>query len=130
MKVQELNYENIPVIEEKRGGVEQKACPQLRRRVICAKVGKADYVESEVEVGHSAGRFLRIQPDELKSFLRGPITHSVYMKDYVAEFASAYSVQDCASTISNLCLIDGGYQMILSGWLGGFRGWAASRLGA
>ena len=36
------------------------------------------------------------------------INHSVYMKGYVAEFASAYSVQDCASMISNLPLFDAG----------------------
>ena len=58
--------------------------------------------------GHSAGRFLRIQPGELKSLSRDPIEQSAYMEDYVAEFASVYSGNDCASTISNLGSLDAG----------------------
>ena len=57
MKVQELNYEKIPVIEEKRAGADSKACGQLKRRVICAKVGKAKYVDSEREADRESGSF-------------------------------------------------------------------------
>ncbi|CAE6915818.1 unnamed protein product [Symbiodinium sp. CCMP2592] len=39
MKVQELNYENIPTIEE--SGDRRRSCEQLKRRVVCVRLGKA-----------------------------------------------------------------------------------------
>ena len=37
LKIQELNYENIPVVEERRMPDSDEACRQLKRRVISAR---------------------------------------------------------------------------------------------
>ena len=46
LKVQELNYENIPVIEE--GKDRKKACDQITRRIICLRMGKAQFTSSHL----------------------------------------------------------------------------------
>ena len=106
MRVQELNYENIPIIEAKRAGADSKACGQLKRRVIWAEVGKAKYVDSEREAGRVSGRFLMMQKDSMKTSLSDPITHSLYMEDYVAVSAKAYDVGDFPIMIANLDSVD------------------------
>ena len=61
LKVQELNFENIPVIEESRD--RNKSCEQLRRRVVCFMMGKASFTTKAEEVNHdqeSFGTFLRM----------------------------------------------------------------------
>ena len=52
MKVQELNYENVPVIEEVRDHL--KGCEHLKRRVVCLRMGKAQFVTDmdQVRQGH------------------------------------------------------------------------------
>eukprot|EP00435_Cladocopium_sp_Y103_P075914 s462_g69.t1 len=52
MKIQELNHENIPIIEEGRDRL--SACEQLKRRIVCCRMGKAHSVLNE-EANHSAG---------------------------------------------------------------------------
>ena len=37
LKTQELNYENIPVVEERRAPDSDEECQQRKRRVICAR---------------------------------------------------------------------------------------------
>ena len=81
MKIQELNYENIPVIEEKRNGPAGAACAQLERRAICANVGRATFVGEECGVYHSEGKYQRMQPDWLGEFIGGPVTHGLYMRE-------------------------------------------------
>ena len=106
LKVQELNYGNIPVIEEKKGHDRAESCVQLKRRIICAKVGYARYVEDFSEVDHDNGKFLRIPPDQLKSFLKHPWTRSIYMKNYVSEFAKEYATEECLGIILNPGMVD------------------------
>ena len=80
MEIQGLNYERIHVIEEKKRGQAGTACAQFERRVICAKVGKATFVEEENEANHEEGKYLRMRPDWLKKFLKGPVTHGIYIR--------------------------------------------------
>ena len=48
LKVQELNLENIPVIEESRD--RRKSCEQLRRRVVCFIMGRATFTTRDDQV--------------------------------------------------------------------------------
>ena len=105
MKIQELNFENIPVIEEKSGN-NLEYCNQLKRRVICAIVGKGTLVHDEDQVDRSAGRFLYIPQDELVGFLSDPLTASLYFKLYCIPFFKKYSVTQCKNMVNNLSLID------------------------
>lgn len=41
MKVQEVNYENIPIIED--GCDRISACEQLNRCIVCCRVGRARF---------------------------------------------------------------------------------------
>ena len=50
MKIQERNYENVPVIEEVRDRL--KACEHLKRRVVCLQMGKAQFV-TDMDQVHS-----------------------------------------------------------------------------
>ena len=57
MKVQELNYDNIPSIETSENPSEEEGCKQIRRRLICARVGKGELVHNEEEVNMERGKF-------------------------------------------------------------------------
>ena len=70
-KDQELNYENIPVLEET-GGTRKKLCEQLERRIICSRMGKATFVHSDDDVCHEEGCFKKIPQDTLDEFLSHP----------------------------------------------------------
>ena len=96
INVQDLNYGNIRIIKERSGDGRTDACTQLKRMIICAKVGKAMYVERESDVDRG---FLRIPPGELKAFLRDPPTSSIYMDDCIAAYARTYSASDCLSLL-------------------------------
>ena len=102
MEIQELNYESIPSIEAKNHGQAGTACAQLKRRDICANVGKATFVEEENGANHEEGEYLRMQPDWLKKFLRGPVTHGIYMRGYVAVFAAYNRVEECVAIVANV----------------------------
>ena len=100
MKVWELNYENIPVIEEKKrstGG--DPWCEQLRRRVLCLKYGQAKFVakdENEAE-----GKFLRIPPGELERFCNDPVTHSLLFKEYLFPFMKDHTIEEAAAALDD-----------------------------
>ena len=55
MKIQELNYENIPVIEE--CGDRRKCCDQLKRRVVCVRLGKGVFTSDDDQVDPAKGVF-------------------------------------------------------------------------
>ena len=69
-KVQEVNFESIPVIEDgSRDMDNNQFCNQIKRRVLCAKVDKATFVHNEEDVDVENGKFMYIAQDELSEFL-------------------------------------------------------------
>ena len=84
MKIQELNFENIPTIEECKDRLQ--ACEQLKRRIVCFRMGKARFVLDENQVDHKQGIFLLIPQDELVPFLTHPLTASVFFSDWCLPF--------------------------------------------
>ncbi|CAL1159484.1 unnamed protein product [Cladocopium goreaui] len=67
MKVQELNFENIPTIEECRDRLQ--ACEHLKRRIVCFRMGKARFVLDDHAVNYEHGVFRLIPQDELENSL-------------------------------------------------------------
>ena len=107
MKIQELNYECIPIIEEKTSCTKNdEYCNQLKRRVICAKIGKGTLVHNPEEVNHEEGMFLYIPQDELEEFLSDKVTASLFFKYYCMPFFKKYSLDDCKKMVNNLDSID------------------------
>ena len=106
LKAQELNYGNIHAIEEKQDRDQAESRVQLKRRIICAKVGYARYVDDFSAAYHANGEFTRIPTDQLKSFLKHPSTRSIYMKDYVSEFDKEYATEECICMILNPWMVD------------------------
>lgn len=100
MKVQELNYENIPIIEEARDAT--KACQQIRRRIICLRMGKATFVVDPALVDHTKGIYLLIPQDELVPFLSHPLTSAIYFRDWCLPFFRENSLVDCVQMLSDL----------------------------
>ena len=92
MKIQELNFENIPIIEESNDRT--KSLEQLRRRVICFLMGKVTFTMDDNQVDHSRGIYKLIPQDELTSFLSNPITAAVYLREYCIPFFKENSEQD------------------------------------
>ena len=85
MQVQELNYENVPVMEEVRDHL--KACEHLKRRLVCLRMGKAQFVTDMDQVDHDKGIYkLLRQDDELIAFLSHPLTASLYFCDWRLPF--------------------------------------------
>ena len=80
IKIQEVNEVNIPVMDFKVCR-EQFAehSEQLKRRVICARVGRARYVKDPEEVDHAAGKFLYIPQQKLADFLSDPMTGNIFL---------------------------------------------------
>ena len=103
LKVQELNFENIPVIEESRD--RNKSCEQLRRRVVCFMMGKASFTTKAEEVNHDQGIFRYIPQDELVTFLSHPVTAAVYLRDWCIPFFRDNSIQDCLNMINDLASV-------------------------
>ena len=99
MKVQELNYENIPIIEDGRDSV--RGCDQLKRRVLCLRMGKATFVPDAAAVDHSQGIFKLIPQDELVPFLTHPLTASIYFREWCLPFFQENSIQECLQMILN-----------------------------
>ena len=104
MKIQEVNYENVPVIEESRDL--SKACEQLRRRVVCIRMGNATYTPNPNEVDHKNGVYLLIPQDELTSFLRHPVTAALYLREWCLPFFQENSLADCLKMLHDLKSID------------------------
>ncbi|CAE7791620.1 unnamed protein product [Symbiodinium sp. CCMP2592] len=104
LKIQEVNYENVPVIEESRDM--NKACEQLRRRVVCIRMGNATYTPNPAEVDHKNGLYLLIPQDELTSFLRHPVTAALYLREWCLPFFQENSLADCLKMLHDLKSID------------------------
>ena len=103
LKVQELNFENIPVIEESRD--RSKSCEQLRRRVVCFMMGKASFTTKPEEVSHDQGIFRYIPQDELVTFLSHPVTAAIYLRDWCIPFFRDNPIQDCLNMINDLASV-------------------------
>ncbi|CAE7597628.1 unnamed protein product, partial [Symbiodinium sp. CCMP2592] len=71
MKIQELNFENIPIIEESNDRT--KSLEQLTRPVICFLMGKVTFTMDNSQVNHSRGIYKLIPQDELTNFLSNPV---------------------------------------------------------
>ena len=100
MKIQELNYENVPVIEESKDI--NKACEQLRRRVVCIRTGTSTYTLNPNEVDHDRGIYLLIPQEELASDLRHPVTASLYLRDWCLPFFRENPVGECLTMLHDL----------------------------
>ncbi len=104
MKTQELNYENIPVIEESVS--QSEACIQLKRRVVRVRMGKATLTADSALVNEAEGIFQLIPQEELSSFLRQPYTATIYLRDWCLPFFKEHPVQECLSMLNRLGAID------------------------
>ena len=100
MKIQELNYDHIPVIEEARDRT--KCCQQLQRRVACVRMGKGRFVVDPAEVDVENGIFLLIPQDELAAFLSSPITAAIYLREYCVPFFKETSLEEALQMINDV----------------------------
>ena len=100
MKIQELNYENIPVIEE--CGDRRKCCEQLKRRVACVRLGKGVFTSDETRVDPAKGIFKLIPQDELTAFLSHPVTAAIYFREWCLPFFLENSLLDSLGMINDL----------------------------
>ncbi|CAL1142580.1 unnamed protein product [Cladocopium goreaui] len=98
MKVQELNFENIPTIEECRDRLQ--AC--LKRRIVCFRMGKARFVLDDHAVNYEHGVFRLIPQDELVPFLTHPATASCFFRDWCLPFFQENSLDECLKMILDL----------------------------
>ena len=111
MKVQELNYENIPVIEEKKNlSAAEPWCEQLRRRVICCKMGHAKFVKDPADVDESTGKFLLIPQGTNEELLADPIVHSLVFRERLLPFFTAHPVAECIKSVNDVAKIDPGLE--------------------
>ncbi|CAE8711070.1 unnamed protein product, partial [Polarella glacialis] len=92
MKVQELNYENIPIVEEAKD--HSKACERLKLRVVCIRMGKAKRTPNQADVDEASSVFMLV-PQELTTFLSHPVTSAMYSKDWCIPFFKENSLEDC-----------------------------------
>ncbi|CAE7726165.1 unnamed protein product [Symbiodinium sp. CCMP2592] len=100
LKVQELNYDNIPVIEEARD--RNKSCQQLERRVVCVRMGKGKFTAAENEVDPEKGVFLLLSQEELSSLLSHEVTAALYLREYCIPFFQETSLEEALNMINNL----------------------------
>ena len=103
MKIQELNYENIPVIEE--CGDRRKCCDQLKRRVVCVRLGKGVFTSDDDQVDPAKGVFKLIAQDELSAFLSHPVTAAIYFREWCLPFFKENTLQDSLAMINNLASV-------------------------
>ena len=80
MKIQELNHENIPTIEE--SGDPNRSCDQLKRRIVCARLGKATFTPDESVVNQTKGIYKLIPEDTLTFYLSHPVTAALYLREW------------------------------------------------
>ena len=102
MKVQDCNFENIPIIERKATtDADQKDyCEQIYRRVICAVVGKATLTEDADKVDEDKGVFLKLPPNVLAQFLEDRVTAGLFMREYCVEFWKNYGLDGCEKLLA------------------------------
>ena len=116
MKVQELNYENIPIIEECKD--HNKTCEQLQRRVVCIRMGKGTFTPEEAKIDHANGIYKLIPQDELAAFLKHPLTASLYICGngaYLSSVRIPWRIVYLCFTTCNLSAQN--WKMIQLGWL-------------
>ena len=100
MKIQELNYDNIPIIEEAYD--RRKSCQQLQRRVVCVRMGKGVFISDDTAVDHAKGVFRLIPQDELTALLAHPVTAAIYLREYCIPFFQETSLTECLHMIHDL----------------------------
>ena len=99
MKIQELNYENIPVMEE--SGDRRKCCEPLKRRVACVRLGGV-FTTDETAVCHDRGIFKLIPQDELTAVLSHPMMAALYLREWCIPCFKQESLHDCMTMINDL----------------------------
>ena len=123
MKIQEMNYENIPVIEEGRDRL--KACEQLKRRVVCCRMGKARLVLNDTEVDPARVVSPLIPQDELVPFLSHPLAASIFFCEWCLPFFQENTIEECLGMIliwlRRMSLYSLTRSGLLAGCLGGMR---------
>jgi len=123
MKIQEMNYENIPVIEEGRDRL--KACEQLKRRVVCCRMGKARFVLNDTEVDPARVVSPLIPQDELVPFLSHPLAASIFFCEWCLPFFQENTIEECLGMIliwlRRMSLYSLTRSGLLAGCLGGMR---------
>ncbi|CAL1171366.1 unnamed protein product [Cladocopium goreaui] len=100
VRIQELNFENIPTIEECRDRLQ--ACEHLKRRIVCFRMGKARFVLDDHAVNYEHGVFRLIPQDELVPFLTHPATASCFFRDWCLPFFQENSLDECLKMILDL----------------------------
>ena len=123
MKIQEMNYENIPVIEEGRDRL--KACEQLKRRVVCCRMGKARFVLNDTEVDPARVVSPLIPQDELVPFLSHLLAASIFFCEWCLPFFQENTIEECLGMIliwlRRMSLYSLTRSGLLAGCLGGMR---------
>ncbi|CAK0791298.1 unnamed protein product, partial [Prorocentrum cordatum] len=101
----ELNWENIPTIEF--SGSSEKALVQLQRRIICCRMGRAQFVNDPKDVDHSKGRFLKIPQAELDPFLAHGFTSCLMFRNWCRPFfkSAEGSIPNCLRMQDNLVAV-------------------------
>ena len=101
----ELNWENIPTIEF--SGSSEKALVQLQRRIICCRMGRAQFVNDPKDVDHSKGRFLKIPQAELDPFLAHGFTSCLMFRNWCRPFfqSAEGSIANCLRMQDNLMAV-------------------------
>ena len=118
MKIQGLNYENIPVVEE--SGEYSKTCEQLKRRVVAVRLGKGVFTSNPAEVNEEAGAVKLIPQEHLTAFLQHPVTAALYLREWRLPFFKENSLDDCLGMIGDLKAVSAELHQDLE--------WLASRL--
>ena len=118
MQAQELNYENIPIIEE--SSDRKNSCEHTRRRIVCLRMGRATWTGDKDAVDHNNGVYQLIPQEELQQFLSHPVTTALYLREWCIPFFKQTSQQECLRMINYLEDMDSS--------LAQDRDWLAARL--
>ena len=100
MQVQELNYENIPIIEE--SSDRKNSCEHTRRRIARLRMGRATWTGDKDAVDHNNGVYQLIPQEELQPFLSHPVTAALYLREWCIPFFKQTSLQECLRMINYL----------------------------
>ena len=98
----------------------EKTCEQLRRRILCFRMGKATFVDRPEDVDEANGKFLKIPQDELTAFFDNRVVATVLLQDYCFRFFVENPVSSCLRYINDPSLV--------SDELVSDRNWLAMRL--
>ena len=104
MQVQELNFENIPIIED--SADRTKCCEHLRRRVVALLLGKATWTGDPAAVNPSEGVYLLLPQDDLVDFLSHPVTAALYLREWCIPFFLETTVREGLEMINHLDKVD------------------------